>query len=196
MMRLRSDVLKEGVDRAPHRALLRSMGISGQSMKRPFVAIVNSWNELVPGHIHLRRLGEAAKDGVRSAGGTPFEFDTIGVCDGLAMGHHGMKYSLASREVIADSIEIMVKAHCLDAMVLISSSVFIFRHQINGFKPTHHVKRGTPVSARTRPVHPYNLTPTFAATFSMYALASMYWSPGMCSGRSERGHFIRLIRTR
>jgi dihydroxy-acid dehydratase len=121
MMRLRSDVLKEGVDRAPHRALLRSMGISGRSMKRPFVAVVNSWNELVPGHIHLRRLGEAAKDGVRTAGGTPFEFETIGVCDGLAMGHQGMKYSLASREVIADSIEIMVKAHCLDAMVLISS---------------------------------------------------------------------------
>jgi len=120
-MRLRSDVLKEGVDRAPHRALLRSMGISGRSMKRPFVAVVNSWNELVPGHIHLRRLGEAAKDGVRTAGGTPFEFETIGVCDGLAMGHQGMKYSLASREVIADSIEIMVKAHCLDAMVLISS---------------------------------------------------------------------------
>jgi dihydroxy-acid dehydratase len=82
---------------------------------------VNSWNEIIPGHIHLKRLAQAAKDGVRTAGGTPFEFNTIGICDGLAMGHQGMKYSLASREIIADSIEVMIKAHYFDAMVLISS---------------------------------------------------------------------------
>jgi dihydroxy-acid dehydratase len=120
-MKLHSNTIKDGVERAPHRSLLRALGLSSQSMRRPFVAIVNSWNEIVPGHIHLRRLANAAKEGVRSAGGTPFEFDTIGVCDGLAMGHQGMKYSLASREIIADSIETMVRAHCFDAMLLISS---------------------------------------------------------------------------
>ncbi len=120
-MKLHSNTIKEGVERAPHRSLLRALGLSSQSIRHPFVAIVNSWNEIVPGHIHLKRLANAAKEGVRSAGGTPFEFDTIGVCDGLAMGHQGMKYSLASREIIADSIEAMIKAHCFDAMILISS---------------------------------------------------------------------------
>ena len=113
--------MKDGVERAPHRALLRSLGLSSKDLGRPFIAIVNSWNEIVPGHIHLKKLAEAAKRGVRTAGGTPFEFDTIGICDGLAMGHEGMKYSLASREIIADSIEAMVEAHRFDGMVLISS---------------------------------------------------------------------------
>jgi len=120
-MKLRSNIVKEGIERAPHRALLRSLGLSSRNVKRPFIAIVNSWNEIVPGHIHLRKLAEAAKEGVRAAGGTPFEFNTIGICDGLAMGHEGMKYSLASREIIADSVEAMVNAHCLDATLLISS---------------------------------------------------------------------------
>jgi dihydroxy-acid dehydratase len=97
------------------------MGLSNGDIGRPFIAIVNSWSEIIPGHIRLRRLGEAAKRGVRAAGGMPFEFDTIGICDGLAMGHQGMKYSLASRELIADSIEAMIMSHCFDAMVLISS---------------------------------------------------------------------------
>jgi len=120
-MKLRSSSVKDGVERAPHRALLRSLGLSSRDLRRPFIAIVNSWNEIVPGHIHLRRLAEAAKQGVKAAGGTPFEFDTIGICDGLAMGHEGMKYSLASREIIADSVEAMVEAHRFDAMLLISS---------------------------------------------------------------------------
>jgi len=120
-MRLRSSSIKDGVERTAHRALLRSLGLSNRDMKRPFIAVVNSWNEIVPGHIHLRKLAEAAKKGVRAAGGTPFEFNTIGVCDGLAMGHEGMKYSLASREIIADSVEAMIRSHSFDAMVLISS---------------------------------------------------------------------------
>lgn len=120
-MKLRSNIVKKGVERTPHRALLRSLGLSSQDIRRPFIAVVNSWNEVVPGHIHLRTLAEAAKEGVRAAGGAPFEFDTIGICDGIAMGHQGMKYSLASREIIADSIEAMVEAHCFDAMLLISS---------------------------------------------------------------------------
>jgi len=120
-MKRRSSLVKDGIERAPHRALLQSLGLSSRDLSRPFIAIANSWNEIVPGHTHLRRLAEAAKQGVRAAGGTPFEFDTIGICDGLAMGHKGMKYSLASREIIADSVEAMVEAHCFDAMVLISS---------------------------------------------------------------------------
>jgi dihydroxy-acid dehydratase len=120
-MKLPSRLIKDGPERAPHRSLLRSLGLSTRDITHPFIAIVNSWNEIIPGHIHLKRLAQAAKDGVRTAGGTPFEFNTIGICDGLAMGHQGMKYSLASREIIADSIEVMIKAHYFDAMVLISS---------------------------------------------------------------------------
>jgi len=120
-MKLPSRLIKDGAERAPHRSLLRALGLSTRDITRPFIAIVNSWNEIIPGHIHLKRLAQAAKDGVRTAGGTPFEFNTIGICDGLAMGHQGMRYSLASREIIADSIEVMIKAHYFDAMVLISS---------------------------------------------------------------------------
>jgi len=120
-MRLNSDSIKKGVDRAPHRTLLKSLGLTDADINRPFIAIANSWNEIVPGHIHLQKIAETVKAGVRSAGGTPLEFNTIGVCDGLAMGHEGMKYSLPSREVIADSVEVMIRAHCFDAMVLISS---------------------------------------------------------------------------
>jgi len=120
-MKWRSSLVKNGVERAPHRALLRSLGLSSRDLDRPFIAVVNSWNEIVLGHSHLRRLAEDVKRGVRAAGGTPFEFDTIGICDGLAMGHEGMKYSLVSREIIADSVEAMVEAHRFDAMVLISS---------------------------------------------------------------------------
>ncbi len=116
---MRSDLLKEGYTRAPHRSLLRALGISEDEMKRPFVAVVNSASDYIPGHRHLREIGEAVKAGIRNAGGVPFEFNTIGVCDGLAMNHKGMKYSLCSRELIADSIEVMLTAHPLDAVVFI-----------------------------------------------------------------------------
>jgi dihydroxy-acid dehydratase len=111
--------MKEGLGRAPSRALLKAMGITDEEMARPLIGIANSANEMVPGHIHLDRIVEAAKAGIRMAGGTPLEFSTIGVCDGLAMGHTGMKYSLASREVIADSVEIMALAHVVDGLVLV-----------------------------------------------------------------------------
>ncbi len=114
-----SDQVKEGVERAPHRSLLKADGYSDEQIKRPFIGIVNSFNELAPGHIHLEKIARAVKDGVLAAGGTPMEFNTIAVCDGLAMGHEGMRYSLASREVIADSVECMAKAHCFDALVFI-----------------------------------------------------------------------------
>jgi dihydroxy-acid dehydratase len=111
--------MKTGVENAPKRALLKAMGYTDAQIEKPLVGIVNSFNEVVPGHIHLQNIARAVKDGVLSAGGTPMEFNTIAVCDGLAMGHEGMKYSLCSRELIADSIECMVKAHRFDALVFI-----------------------------------------------------------------------------
>lgn len=118
---MRSDVTKVGAERAPHRALFKATGLTDEEIKRPFVGVVNSWNEFIPGHIHLDRIGQAVKAGIRSAGGVPFEFQTIGVCDGIAMGHAGMRYSLPSRELIEDSIEIMAQAHQLDGLVMIPS---------------------------------------------------------------------------
>jgi len=120
-LRYRSSVIVEGVERTPHRALLRAIGLSDTDFGKPMVAIANSWNEIVPGHIHLDKVGKKVKDGVRTSGGVPLEFDTIAVCDGLAMGHEGMKFSLVSREIIADSIEIMVQAHGFDAFVGLAS---------------------------------------------------------------------------
>lgn len=111
--------MKSGLSRAPSRALLASMGITREEIAQPIIGIANSANEIVPGHVHLDTIAEAVKAGVRQVGGLPLEFSTIGVCDGLAMGHTGMKYSLASREIIADSIEIMAMAHPFDGMVLI-----------------------------------------------------------------------------
>jgi dihydroxy-acid dehydratase len=116
---LRSDAVKYGVGRAPQRALLKALGVRDKDLEKPFVAVANSFTTVVPGHAHLNEVAEAVKAGVRSAGGVPFEFNTIAVCDGLAMGHKGMRYSLPSREIIADSIEIMVQAHRFDGMVLI-----------------------------------------------------------------------------
>ncbi len=118
---MRSDRVKRGIDRAPHRSLFRAAGLHPEELERPLVGIVNSANEIVPGHIHLHSIAAAVKDGVRLGGGTPLEFSTIGICDGIAMNHAGMHYSLASREIIADSVEVMVEAHCFDALVLITN---------------------------------------------------------------------------
>jgi len=118
---LRSDKIKHGVERAPHRSLLKALGLTDRDLDKPFIAVVNSFTSIVPGHIHLNRIAEAVREEVRSAGGVPFDFNTIAVCDGLAMGHEGMRYSLPSREVIADSVEIMVQAHRFDGMVLITN---------------------------------------------------------------------------
>ena len=116
---MKSDIVKRGVERAPHRALLRALGCSRADMDKPFIGIVNSFSEIVPGHIHLRDIAEAVKAGVRSGGGVPFEVNTIAVCDGIAMNHPGMKYSLPSRELIADSVEIVAEAHGFDALVFV-----------------------------------------------------------------------------
>jgi len=116
---MRSDTVKKGFDKAPHRALLRATGLQDDDFNKPFVAIVNSYVDVVPGHVHLQDFGKLVKDAVRAAGGVPFEFNTIGVDDGIAMGHMGMKYSLPSRELIADCVETMIEAHRFDAMVCI-----------------------------------------------------------------------------
>ncbi|MCD6519697.1 MAG: dihydroxy-acid dehydratase [Anaerolineae bacterium] len=116
---MRSDVVKKGIERAPHRSLLRALGRTDEEIERPFVGVISSFTEIVPGHLHLRRLAEAVKAGVYMAGGTPFEANTIAVCDGIAMGHMGMKFSLPSRELIADSVETVAQAHAFDALVLI-----------------------------------------------------------------------------
>ncbi|HEX7539457.1 MAG TPA: dihydroxy-acid dehydratase [Syntrophales bacterium] len=116
---MRSDLMKKGVERAPHRSLFKAMGYTDAEIARPLIGVVNSYNEIIPGHIHLRTITEHVKAGIRMAGGTPVEFPAIGVCDGIAMGHVGMKYSLASRELIADSVEVMTMGHPFDALVLI-----------------------------------------------------------------------------
>ncbi len=118
---MRSDEVKTGTEHAPHRALLKSLGLDDEDIAKPFIGIANSYTNVVPGHVHLRTLGEAVKEGILAAGGTPFEFNTIAVCDGIAMGHEGMRYSLPSREIIADSLEIMLQAHRLDGLVMVSN---------------------------------------------------------------------------
>ena len=120
-MQLRSDMIKRGLARAPHRSLLAADGLTDEELDRPLVAVVSAQNEVIPGHLHLQQIADAVKAGVRMAGGTPLQVNTIGVCDGIAMNHEGMHYSLTSREVIADSVECAVQGHQFDAMVLIPS---------------------------------------------------------------------------
>ncbi|MDN5293605.1 MAG: dihydroxy-acid dehydratase [Eubacteriales bacterium] len=112
-------MVKKGIEKAPHRSLFKAMGYTDEELRRPLIGVVNAHNEIIPGHIHLDTIAQAVKDGIRMAGGTPVEFPVIGVCDGIAMNHEGMKYSLASRELIADSIEIMAMAHAFDGLVMI-----------------------------------------------------------------------------
>jgi len=116
---MRSDTVKKGFERAPHRSLLKACGLNDDDIKKPFIAIANSYIDIVPGHVHLDKVGQVVKESVREAGGTPFIFNTIGICDGIAMGHTGMKYSLVSREVIADAVECMLRAHCFDGLICI-----------------------------------------------------------------------------
>ncbi|WP_027416623.1 dihydroxy-acid dehydratase [Aneurinibacillus terranovensis] len=119
MANLRSDMIKKGFDRAPHRSLLRAAGVKEEDFDKPFIAVCNSYIDIIPGHVHLQEFGKVVKEAIREAGGVPFEFNTIGVDDGIAMGHIGMRYSLPSREIIADSVETVVAAHWFDGMVCI-----------------------------------------------------------------------------
>ncbi|BFH67515.1 MAG: dihydroxy-acid dehydratase [Paenibacillus dendritiformis] len=117
--KMRSDMIKKGFDRAPHRSLLRAAGVKEEDFDKPFIAVCNSYIDIIPGHVHLQEFGKIVKEAIREAGGVPFEFNTIGVDDGIAMGHIGMRYSLPSREIIADSVETVVSAHWFDGMVCI-----------------------------------------------------------------------------
>ncbi len=116
---MKSDVVKKGIERAPHRSLLHAVGCSPDDWNKPFIGVINSFSEVVPGHVHLRSIAQAVKEGIRSSGGVPFEVNTIAVCDGIAMNHPGMRYSLPSRELIADSVEILAEAHAFDGLVFI-----------------------------------------------------------------------------
>ncbi|MCL2785881.1 MAG: dihydroxy-acid dehydratase [Methanomassiliicoccaceae archaeon] len=118
---MRSDAVKKGIEKAPSRSLLRADGLNDEDMKKPFIGIANSWNDIVPGHIHLNRIADAVREGIKEAGGVPFTFGVPAVCDGIAMGHKGMKFSLVSRETISDCCEIMVEAHALDGWVGITN---------------------------------------------------------------------------
>ena len=118
---MNSDKVKAGVQRAPHRSLLRACGLKDDDFEKPFIGIANSYTDIVPGHIHLRELVEYVKEGIRAAGGIPFEFDTMAICDGIAMNHDGMKYSLASREIVVSTVESMTMGHCFDGLVMIPS---------------------------------------------------------------------------
>jgi len=118
---MRSDTVKKGIARTPHRALLKAVGLTDRDFDKPFIGVANAWNDIVPGHKHLRELAEKIKQGIREAGGVPFEFGVIGICDGIAMGHEGMFYSLPSREIIADSIELMTESHRLDGIVMLGT---------------------------------------------------------------------------
>lgn len=118
---MRSDQIKKGFERAPHRSLLKACGLTDADMRKPFIGVANSYVGIIPGHVHLQELGRIMCEAVREAGGVPFEFNTIGVDDGIAMGHLGMKYSLPSRELIADAVETMVMAHCFDGLVMIAN---------------------------------------------------------------------------
>ncbi|OVE75364.1 dihydroxy-acid dehydratase [bacterium E08(2017)] len=118
---MNSDKIKKSTERAPHRGLLHATGLSSEDIKKPFIGVCNSFNQVIPGHVHLDEVARYIKKYIKKAGGTPIEFNTIGICDGIAMGHEGMKYSLPSRELIADCVESMVKAHCFDAIICITN---------------------------------------------------------------------------
>src|SRR3954462_12718381 len=163
---MRSDQIKLGFERAPHRGLLRATGVVGENdFSKPFIAVCNSYVDVVPGHVHLQAFGKLVKEAIREAGGVPFEFNTIGVDDGIAMGHIGMRYSLASREIIADSVETMVNAHWFDGMVCIPNcdkitpGMMMAALRVN--IPTIFVSGGPMKAGRTKEGKAISLTSVF-----------------------------------
>ncbi len=164
---MRSDQIKKGFERAPHRSLLRAVGLSDEDFAKPFVGIANSHIDIIPGHFFLQEYGRIAKDEIRKAGGVPFEFNTIGVDDGIAMGHAGMLYSLPSRELIADSVETMMNAHCLDALVCIPNCDKIVPGMLMGALrvdvPTVFVSGGPMKAGRLSDGSSIDLTTAFEA---------------------------------
>ena len=163
--KMRSDMIKKGFDRAPHRSLLRAAGVKEEDFDKPFIAVCNSYIDIIPGHVHLQEFGKLVKEAIREAGGVPFEFNTIGVDDGIAMGHIGMRYSLASREIIADSVETVVNAHWFDGMVCIPNCDKITPGMIMGALrvniPTMFVSGGPMKAGRTSDGRPISLSSVF-----------------------------------
>lgn len=164
---MHSDVMKKGMERAPHRALFHALGVDAADMEKPFIGVCNMFNEIVPGHLHLRELSEEVKKGVRDSGGVPFEFPAIAVCDGIAMNHGGMNYSLPSRELIVDSIEVMVRAHPFDGLVIIPNcdktvpAALIAAARLN--IPTIIVSGGPMLNGRTSTGRKVDLISSFEA---------------------------------
>ena len=150
---MRSDTIKKGTERAPQRSLLRAVGLQDGDFPKPFVAIANSYTDIIPGHVHLREVGEVVRQAIIDDGGVPFMFDTIGVCDGIVMGHTGMKFSLCSREIVADSVETMLKAHCFDSVVCIPNCDKIIPGMLMGAArcdiPTIFVSGGPMLAGKT-----------------------------------------------
>jgi len=163
--KMRSDMIKKGFDRAPHRSLLRAAGVKEEDFDKPFIAVCNSYIDIIPGHVHLQEFGKLVKEAIREAGGVPFEFNTIGVDDGIAMGHIGMRYSLASREIIADSVETVVNAHWFDGMVCIPNcdkitpGMMMAALRVN--IPTIFVSGGPMKAGRTKDGRAISLTSVF-----------------------------------
>ncbi len=170
---MRSDTIKKGLERAPHRSLLRATGVKDEDFNKPFIAIANSYVDIIPGHVHLDRFGQIMKEAVREAGGVPFLFNTIGVDDGIAMGHFGMKYSLPSREIIADSVETMVSAHQFDALICIPNCDKIVPGMLMGAMrcniPTIFVSGGPMYAGKTEDGQVVDLISVFEAVGSVSA---------------------------
>ncbi|MDP3063186.1 MAG: dihydroxy-acid dehydratase, partial [Chloroflexota bacterium] len=174
---MRSDMIKKGYEKAPHRSLLRATGlVKGKDFDKPFIAVVNSHVDIIPGHVHLQELGRLAKEAIREAGGVPFEFNTIGVDDGIAMGHEGMKFSLPSRELIADCVETMISAHWFDGMVCIPNCDKIVPGMLMGAMRTNvpavFVSGGPMAAGRTRDGRAISLSQAFEAV-GAYAAGKM-----------------------
>jgi dihydroxy-acid dehydratase len=170
---MKSDTVRKGFQRTPHRALLRATGLKDEDMNKPLIGIANSFCEIVPGHMHLNKVAEKVKKAVRAAGGMPFEFNTIAICDGIAMGHTGMKYSLPSREIIADSVESMVRAHCFDALICIPNCDKIIPGMLMGSirvnVPTIFVSGGPMVVGKDSKGNNVDLSSAFEAVASFKA---------------------------
>ena len=162
---VRSDRIKAGFERAPHRALLKATGVTDADMGKPFIAVCNSYVDIIPGHTHLQRVGTVVKQAIRDAGGVPFEFNTIGVDDGIAMGHLGMKYSLPSRELIADCVETMIVAHAFDGMICLPNCDKIVPGMLMAAMrldvPTIFVSGGPMATGRTPDGEPVDLVSVF-----------------------------------
>jgi dihydroxy-acid dehydratase len=194
---MRSDMVKKGFQRAPHRGLLHACGLTDADINKPFIGIANSFCEIVPGHVHLNKVAQVVKKAVRQAGGVPFEFNTIAVCDGIAMAHTGMKYSLASREIVADSVETMVQAHCFDGLICIPNCDKIVPGMliaaVRSNIPTIFVSGGPMAAGKTRNGEPVDLISIFegVAEFSAGKITEEQLKelecaacpgPGSCSG--------------